>query len=489
MNTEQGTTFEIEDGVTAAAEESEAPAPEVEESMESLLAQQDRFSEMLVGKKPVWVKVIQVTKDQVLVDIGEKREGVVPLSEFVPPAALHAAARASQVAPAETKPAEAKPAKDGAPRGAVLAGAGRPTLAGEGGVPLAVDGKDGAPLFPEARRPSVGQRIPVILVAHVRQDGPTLLSYRRAKETLAWESARKAYTEKSRVRGTVTMSVKGGFLVDVGGVRAFLPASLADLRPVRSPERMLGTGVRCYIIEINESKKQVVLSRKAVLEEDAAKRRSKVLSEIRVGEVRIGRVIHSAPSGLLVDIGGIEGFVRSLDISWGQPKPCSEFVRGMKLKVKVLGKPEEGSPDRIALGMKQLVCNPADALRRKYPPKTIVRGKVTEVSPQGIRLRLDDGMAACCSTSDCVEGHAYKDGEQVSGIVYGVDQVSMQLTVSLRKFDDIKERKRMASYLKAPPPLTLGELLSPVAEEMAEQAAGQPGEGGASKDDAPSRDS
>ncbi|MBI5883405.1 MAG: S1 RNA-binding domain-containing protein [Elusimicrobia bacterium] len=419
MDTDNGRTPEIDDAATTVepVEEALEAAPEAEESMESLLAQQNRFSEMLVGRKPVWVKVIQVTKDNVLVDIGEKREGMVPLSEFNAPA------------PA---PAPAEPKEGQAPEGAAVGG-----------------------------RPTVGQRIPVILMSGIRSDGATLLSYRKARESLAWEAALKAYTEKSRVRGTVTMHVKGGFLVDVGGVRAFLPSSLADLRPVRVPERMVKTGVRCYIIEVNESKKQVVLSRKAVLDEDTAKRRAKTLAELRIGEVRIGRVIHAGAAGLLADIGGLEGFVKTADISWGSPKSASDFPRGMKLKVKILGKPVEGSPDKVSLGIKQLTPNPADGMRRKFPPKTVVRGKVVESTPAGVRLRLEDGTPAFCSPADCIEGQTYKEGEQVTGVVHGVDSTTLQVSVSLRKFDDIKERKRMASYLKAPPPLTLGELLAP----------------------------
>ncbi|MBI5623213.1 MAG: S1 RNA-binding domain-containing protein [Elusimicrobia bacterium] len=404
-------------------------APEPEESMESLLAQQSKFSEMLTGRKPVWVKVIQVTKDAVLVDIGEKREGTVPLSEFGP----------------QAKEGEAA----------------------------------------EGRKPAVGQRIPVILMTGIRSDRATLLSYRKARESLAWDAAVRAHAEKSRVRGTVTAHVKGGFLVDVGGVRAFLPASLADLRPVRSPERMLKTGVRCYIIELNQSKKQVVLSRKAVLEEDAAKRRAKTLAELRVGEVRIGRVVHAGAEGLLVDIGGLEGFVKTEDICWGKPKASSELARGGKLKVKVLGKPAEGSPDKVSLGIKQLTPNPADGLRRKFAPKAVVRGKVVESSPAGVTLRLEDGTAAFCFPADCVEGQAYKEGDQVSGVVSGVDGTNLRVTVSLRKLDDMKERKRMASYLKPPPPLTLGELLAPASSPAPSEERGgkddPPAAGGGSR--------
>src|SRR5579883_3242497 len=167
-------------------DESSASAPE--ESMEALLAQQASVAEKLAGHKVTWVKVIQVTKDQVLVDVGEKKEGVIPLSDF----------------------------------------------AAEAGKPAAA--------------PAAGQRVPVIL-AGKRHDGSVTLSHRRAKMELGWEAVRKAFQEKARVRGIVRSQVKGGFMVDLGGVNGFLPASLADLRPVRAPGKMVGTGVRCHVIE------------------------------------------------------------------------------------------------------------------------------------------------------------------------------------------------------------------------------------------------
>ncbi|MFA6317959.1 MAG: S1 RNA-binding domain-containing protein [Elusimicrobiota bacterium] len=431
-----------------AAETALEAAPEPEESMESLLAQQSKFSEMLKGRKPVWVKVIQVTKDAVLVDIGEKREGAVPLSEFGP-----APAKPVPAKPAPAKPSPAEP-KEGEETGAA----------------------------PEGRRLAVGQRIPVVLMGPIRSDRATLLSYRKAREALSWEAALKAHSEKSRVRGVVTSHVKGGFIVDLGGVRAFLPASLADLRPVRAPERMVKTGVRCYILEVNQSKKQVVLSRKAVLEEDAAKRRAKTLSELRVGEVRIGRVVHAGAEGLLVDIGGLEGCVKPEDIGWGKPKPPSDYSRGTKLKVKVLGKPAEGSADKVSLGIKQLSPNPADGLRRKFPPKAVIRGRVVEATAAGVLLKLEDGTAGFCHPADCVEGQTYKEGEAVSGVVSSVDGTNLRVNVSLRKLDDMKERKRMASYLKPPPPLTLGELLGAAVSESGG------GKGGGRKDDPPAED-
>jgi ribosomal protein S1 len=390
----------------AASADAELPAAssgEGEMSMEALLASQDELQHKLSGKQVAWVKVVSTTKDYVLVDVGEKNEGAVPISDF-----------------------------DGE---------------GDGG---------------ERKLPTAGQRIPVLRAGPGRRDGHTILSYKRARAETGWAAALKAFQEKSRVRGRVTAAIKGGYLVNVNGVMAFLPASLADLHPVRTPARMVNTGVRCYIIEVNEAKRQLVLSRKAVLEEEAAKRRVQLMAELRVGEVRIGRVLHVGANGVTVDIGGVEGTVRMSEVSWGLPKLPAGVERGSKVKVKVLSKPaDEKSADPVLLGMKQLTSNPADALRRKFPPKTVVKGKIAESSPTGLKIILEGGDAAFCAAADCDPVSSYKAGDPVSAVVLSVNANTFEIMVSVNKFEEIKDRKRMAQYLKAPPPLTLGQLLSP----------------------------
>ena len=119
------------------------------------------------------------------------------------------------------------------------------------------------------------------------------------------------------------------------------------------------------------------------------------------------------------------------------------------------------SADSVLLGMKQLTPNPADALRRKFPPKTVVKGKVAESSPTGLKLVLEGGAPAFCAAADCDPVSGYKAGDLVSAIVLSVNANAFEVVVSVNKFEEIKDRKRMAQYLKAPPPLTLGQLLSP----------------------------
>ena len=383
--------------------EGDAAAETGGDTMETLLAQQAATTEKLADRKVAWVKVIAVTKDSVLVDIGEKNEGVVPLVEFVSDLAV--------------------------PKGAA---------------------------------PAAGQRVPVIKAGGRSKTGQVVLSHLKAKAELGWEMAVKAHAEKSRVRGLVTSSVKGGFIVDVQGVQAFLPASLADLRPVRDPKKMLATGVRCYVIEVNQSKRQLVLSRKAVLEEEAGKRKVKITEELRPGEVRIGRIVRVSAEGLLIDIGGLEGTVRPADMAWGKPDPAA-FERGQKLKVKVLSKPEKEG-DALYLGIKQLLPNPVDALKKRFIPKSTISGKITEVGAHGVRFSIDPKTAAFVTAAECDTDIVYKIGDPLKAMVLGVDSTTFEVRASTSKLSEIHDRKRVAQYMKAPPPLTLGQLLSPEKE-------------------------
>lgn len=397
---DQNTNLNAKAWEAAEPEEGDSAAETGGETMESLLAQQSATVDKLADRKVAWVKVITVTKDSVLVDVGEKNEGAVPLVEFVEDLAA-----------------------------------------------------------PKSPAPQAGQRVPVIKLGGRNKAGHVVLSHLKAKTELGWEMATKAHAEKQRVRGIVKSSVKGGFIVDVQGVQAFLPASLADLRPVRQPEKMIGTGVRCLVIEVNQSKRQLVLSRKAVLEDEAGKRKAKILEELRGGEIRIGRIVRVSADGLLIDIGGLEGTVRPADMSWGPVKPGA-FERGQKLKVKVLAKPEKAG-DPVYLGIKQLQSNPADAMRKKFAPKSTVTGRITEVGAHGVRFQIDPKTIAFAPAAECDADVIYNIGDEATGIVTGVDSQAFEVRVSLARFNEIKDRKRVAQYMKAPPPLTLGQILSP----------------------------
>ncbi|MFA6029242.1 MAG: S1 RNA-binding domain-containing protein [Elusimicrobiota bacterium] len=388
------------------------------QSMKELLQEQSDFESKLEKREVVWVKVIQALPEHVLVDIGEKREAVIPGSEF-----------------------------------------------------------------PADERPAAGRRVPAVLVSRGRGDKPTTLSTAKARWKLGWEQAVKAYEEKARVRGRVTSAIKGGFLVDVGGVTGFLPSSLADLRPVRDPKTMIGTGVRCVIIELNKDKGQIVLSRRAVLEEETTKRKAKLLDELKVGEIRIGRVLRVNENGLFVDIGGLEALVPTAEIAWKDAEGAKAKVeRGQKIRARVLRIEKETG--KVALGVKQLTPHPADSVRKRHPVKSIVKGKVSEILADGVRVKLSEHENAFCTVEELpVDGVEPprdrferrsrdefrpvlpplwpKVGEEVSGIVLGVHPTTFEVSISIRRYEAIQDRKRVAQYLKAAPPLTLGQLLNP----------------------------
>jgi len=401
-----------------------------EPTMESLLNEQATFRQRLDGREVVWVKVIQIQEKGVMVDIGEKHEGVIPVSDF-----------------------EA------------------------GAVPI------------------VGARIPAVLQAPGRDERSAQLSYKKARAQLGWDQALKAFNEKARVRGRVTSAIKGGFMVDVGGVSAFLPSSLADLRPVRKPQAMVGTGVRCVILEINQEKKQLILSRKAVLDEEVNKRRDKLLAKIKIGDVIIGRATHAVPAGVFVNLGGVEGFVPTAELAWKDPEKAREGItHGHKMRLRVLRIEREAG--KITLGVKQLLANPADALRKKYPAKGIVSGKVSEVLPEGVRVKIAENVTAMCQIAelpmketpiegDRMDGGRGRDrgrdrerdakavaanaiwpkvGDEVKGVVIGINQTTFEVSISIRRFEEMQDRKRVAKYLKGSPRLTLGQILSPEEE-------------------------
>jgi ribosomal protein S1 len=382
-----------------------------EQTMESLLAEQSEFHDKLKNRDVVWVKVVQVQKEQILVETGEKSEGVIPAAEF-----------------------------------------------------------------PEDAPPKVGRRIPAVLVKTGRGDQPTMLSTAKAKSSLGWEQMVASHEAKERVRGKVTSAVKGGFIVDVSGVSGFMPMSLADLRPIRKPETIVGTGVRCYIIELDKTKQQMILSRRAVLEEDGKKRREKLLGELKPGKIRIGRINRVNESGLFVDIGGVDGLVPTADIAWkGAEEAKKKYSRGQKIRVRVVTIDIESG--KVSLGIKQLTPHPADALRRKYPFKKVVSGVVKEILKEGVRIQLSKGDTAFCSVRELpVEGGDPtqtrpqkgenlppvwpKEGDKVSGLVTGIHNSTFEVSISIRRYESVQDRKRVAQYMKKAPPLTLGQLFN-----------------------------
>lgn len=396
----------------AAAEEAAETLDRLEEeaddegTMHGLLQEAEAQTQRLLGHEVTSVKVVQVAGGQVLVDVGEKLEGVVPASDF-----------------------------------------------------------------PAGKLPVVGSEIPVVLVKRGGVDRHAQLSHRKAREAVGWKRLAESFEGKRRVTGTVARAVKGGFLVDLDGVSAFLPLSLADRKPLAKGSTLVGKHSPFVIIEMDPALRRLVVSRRQVLEEDLRHQKRKRLSALRPGQVLEGKIASLSASGAAVDLGGLEGWVALADLSWKPLAHPREAVKtGQKVRVKVLhAAPEEL---KLSLGLRQLQENPADVLRRKYRVGMKLKGKVLEVSEKGVRLEITPELKGFVPARDFEERArrgeppppprpmTQKPGDAVGAVVEGVSR-DFELLLSLRKFDQIEERETVRKYLKGGPRLTLGDLLRP----------------------------
>ncbi|MFA5162130.1 MAG: S1 RNA-binding domain-containing protein [Elusimicrobiales bacterium] len=380
--------------------ETQTPAVSVETessemSMEGLFAEQEDFRKKLNSREIVKVKVIQIGPQYLLVDIGEKKEGLIPVSEFVAPNTV----------------------------------------------------------------PAVGAEIPAVLEKRGGDERHTLLSHARAQEIAGWGEAAKALEAKTRVKGAVLEAVKGGYIVDVMGVRAFMPLSLSELHPAFKHHLPAGAKIKCYIIEIAREKRRMIVSRKQALEEDEAARRTEVMSQIKQGEVLRVVVSRAGKDSLLVRYHGIEGVVRNEDISWrNQEEALKTFKRGQRLKAKLLHISE--TAPALIFGLRQLAPNPADALRRRYQARSVVKGKILEVSAEGMKISVSPDVQGFVPIAEFGHELQPKPGDTVAAMVMGVNSQAYEINLSIKRFEEIQNRKIIAHYLKEAPPLTLGQLLS-----------------------------
>jgi len=326
--------------------------------------------------------------------------------------------------------------------------------------------------FPAGRLPNVGDEIPVVLIKRGSSDRNAQLSHKKAREEVGWKRLTESFEGKRRVTGKIERSVKGGFLVDIDGVSAFLPLSLADRRPLQKGTTLTGKTSPFVIVEMDPASRRLVVSRKQVLEEDLQHQKRKRIASLRPGQVLDGKVSSLSPTAAAVDLGGLEGLVALADLSWKPAAHPKDVVRiGQKVRVKVL----HLAPDelKISLGLRQLQENPADALRRRYKPGMKVKGKVLEVTDHGVSVELSPDLKGFVPARDFEQRARrgeppppplpmnQKPGETVGAVVEGVNPKTFELLLSLRKFDQIEERETVKKYMKGAPRLTLGDLLRP----------------------------
>ncbi|HEU5231876.1 MAG TPA: 30S ribosomal protein S1 [Terriglobales bacterium] len=306
----------------------------------------------------------------------------------------------------------------------------------EGMVPIAqVMGRDGQPKF------QPGDSIDVVKDRGETEEGYVLLSHEKAQRVRVWDDIEKAYNDKALIKGYVVDRVKGGLSVDVGGVRAFLPGSQVDLKPVRNLDGYKGQEIDVRVIKLNKKRGNIVVSRKQHLEEEQAEKRSKTLEHLEEGSVLTGTVKNLTDYGAFVDLGGLDGLLHITDMSWGRLTHPRDLVNvGDEIHVKVLKFDKD--KQRVSLGFKQLTPDPWLDAAERYPIGAHVRGRVLSVTDYGAFIELEQGIEGLVHVSEMTwskrmkhPSKIVKPGDEVETVVLNVNPAERRISLGLKQLE------------------------------------------------------
>src|SRR5213594_3286422 len=325
--------------------------------------------------------VVRVDKDEFLVDIGYKSEGVIPTSEL--------------------------------------------------SIRRSVNPADEV---------SVGEEIDALVLTKEDAEGRLILSKKRARFELAWKAIEAAAESGEPVLGRVIEVVKGGLILDLG-VRGFLPAALVDIRRVQDLDEFLGQELRCKVIELNRSRNNVVLSRRAVLEEERKDQRQRILDRLNPGDIVEGQISNIVDFGAFVDLDGMDGLIHISELSWSHVNHPSEVLEiGQNVQVKVLD--IDRDRQRISLGLKQTQSDPWQQVLDSYGVNDVVQGRVTKVVTFGAFVEILPGVEGLVHISELAAHHVENPREVVSqGDIVSVKVIEMdaerrRLSLSLKRVEE-----------------------------------------------------
>jgi small subunit ribosomal protein S1 len=351
------------------------PKGEEEENYEQLLDQYGarKFAEGEVMKGTV----LKITDTDVVVDIGYKSEGVIPVHQFADP----------------------------------------------GGPGLTI---------------KVGDVIDVLLEDTDDGEGHVVLSKEKAEKVKVWEEVEKAYNDNTIVRGRVIERIKGGLSVDIG-IRAFLPGSQIDTRPIKNLDSLRGKEIECRVIKMNRKRGNIVLSRKIVLENEAARKKATTLEVLQEGADVRGVVKNITDYGVFIDLGGIDGLLHVTDLSWGRVNHPSEmFNVGDEITVKILKYDKD--KERVSLGYKQLTPDPWTLVKQVYPVGARVTGKVVNLTDYGAFIELEPGVEGLIHVSEMSWSKRVKHpskvlqiGQAAEALVLDVDLENRRISLGIKQ--------------------------------------------------------
>ena len=346
------------------------------DTMETLMDMYEESFKRFAEGEVVTGRIISVDKDHVLVDIGYKSEGQIRIHEF----------------------------KDE-----------------KGNISV-----------------EIGDKVEVMVEWWDDEEERVVLSKEKAQNVKVWEEIKKSYDDEGIIEGVITSRVKGGFSVDIG-VQAFLPGSQADLRPIRNLDDLVGKKYKFKILKYNRKRSNIVLSRRAILEEEREKKRTATLAVIEEGKILDGVVKNITEYGVFVDLGGVDGLLHITDISWGRVKHPSElFSISDQIKVKVLNFDIE--KERVSLGMKQLTPDPWTLAATKYPVGSRVNGKVASLTDYGAFVELEEGIEGLIHVSEMSWTRKIRHpskvvsvGEQVDAIVLDIKPDNRRISLGMKQ--------------------------------------------------------
>ncbi len=281
-----------------------------------------------------------------------------------------------------------------------------------------------------------------VLIERLEDDyGRIVISKKRAEQQRKWEYIVNDCEEGSVVEGTVTHAIKGGFIVDIGA-DAFLPGSQVDVVPVRNVEGYIGNTIQVKILKINKERKNIVVSRREIIEETRREKKLKLLGEIKVDQVRKGIVKNITDFGAFVDLSGIDGLLHVTDMSWGRINHPSEMVKvGEEIEVMVLD--IDLDRERISLGLKQTLSNPWQDLDSKYPVGSRLKGRVVNLAPYGAFVEIEEGVEGLVHVSEISwtkriqrASDVLKIGDEVEVVVLSINLDEKKISLGMRQTEE-----------------------------------------------------
>jgi len=366
--------------------------------------------------------VVRVDKDEVLVDIGYKSEGVIPVAEL--------SIRRSVNPDDEVK---------------------------------------------------VGEPVDALVLTKEDAEGRLILSKKRARFELAWKQIEDAAETKRPVTGRVIEVVKGGLILDLG-VRGFLPASLVDIRRVQDLDEFLGQELQCQVIELNRTRNNVVLSRRAVLEDERREMRQAILNKLNPGDVVEGQISNIVDFGAFVDLDGMDGLIHISELSWSHVNHPSEVLEiGQKVKVKVLD--IDRDRQRISLGLKQTQTDPWQQVLEQYSEGDVADGRVTKVVTFGAFVEILPGVEGLVHISELAQHHVenprevVSQGDRVRVLILEMDADRRRLSLSLKRVPEELRLEPEEEPVEGTPELDLSEEVfkDGASGAAAPEAAAEPG--------------